>query len=100
MIQEVDGVDIVVDAIQQEVVLTVSANTVGGYAAVVCVTRSALGRHHTGSETGEIHEIALPTKWSVGEGFLIHCRTDLCAFGLKKRSRAGDLDRLTNITQG
>src|SRR5258708_2658334 len=83
LIEEVDGVDVVVDAVQQEIILSVGADAVGGESAVVAVTRAILGRNYAWSQTRQIRKVALAAQRNIGEGPAGQARADLCALGLK-----------------
>ena len=97
LVQEVDGVDVVIDAIQQEVVLTVGANAVGGKSAVGRIARSRFRRHYARGEARQIREVALPAQRNILHRFGIECRADLCALGLQQRRRGRDFDGLVDV---
>ena len=67
LIQKVDGVDVVIDAVQQEVVLTVSAHAAGGETAVGRVASAGLSRKHARGKARQIGEIALPAERNIGQ---------------------------------
>jgi hypothetical protein len=60
LIQKIDGVDVVVDAVQQEVVLAVGTHAIGGKPAVIGIAGARLGRHHARRQARQVGEVALP----------------------------------------
>ena len=100
LVQEVDGVDVVVHAVEQEVVLSIAADAVSGNAAVVGIARAGFGRNHAGGEARQIGKVALAAERDIGECFGIDGRAHLGAFGLEQRRGGGDFDGLPDVANG
>ena len=98
LVQEVDDVDVVVDAVQQEVVLAVRADAVGGEAAAWRIARALLGRQYAGRQPCKKGKRALSTKRQFATFFELTSGADDGAFGLQHRCRGGDFYRLIHFT--
>src|SRR5439155_9047716 len=96
LVQEVDHVDVVVDAVQQEVVLAVRADAIGGKAAAHRVTSAVFSGNHAGRKTREEGENALSAEWKLAQAPAAQIRAERRALGLEHGSLRRDFNRLAD----
>ena len=100
LVQEVDDVNVVIDAVQQEVVLPVGTDAVGGKAAADRVARAILGGQHAGRKASQKGKRTLAAQREIGRAAAAQVRAECRAFGLQQRGCASNLNGFRYFTDG
>src|SRR6185437_13170756 len=98
--EKVDGVDVVIDAVQEEVVLPIRTYAAGRETAVVGVACALFRWHNAGRQARQISKVALPTERDIGNRLRAERGANPCALCLEQRSSRGDLNGLADIADG
>ena len=97
LVDEVDDVDVVVDAVEQEVVLAIRPYAVGREAAACRVARARLGRHDSRNRPRQERKAPLAAQWKLAGLAVLEGATHLGGFRLQGGRGGRNLDRLSDL---
>src|SRR6185312_11758519 len=98
LVDEVDDVDVVVDAIQQEIILTSGAHAVCRKVAALRAASTRFSGQNAGGHAREKGEDALSAERKIGDLSRIQVRTQCRTFRLQQRRRSCHLYSLSGFT--